>query len=84
MTTNKDGFKLTTTESGYATFNNGQIELTRFRPSMQWEFYSITQKGPSRGLPMFVRYLTDEEGARLTALVDQKLLGERMTGLFSC
>jgi len=72
MNTDND-FTLYTHESGYATFNNGQIELTRFRPGMRWELYSLTQKGTSRGLPMFARYLTAAEGDRLDSAVTEEL-----------
>jgi len=72
-TTNNEGFKLTTTAQGFASFCDGKTELTRYRPGMQWELYAVTQSGPSRGLPMFARYLTESEAARLDSAVSEEL-----------
>lgn len=78
-TTTHNGFELVhNAENGYASFRNGAVELTRFKPGWQWEFYTITQTGKSRGLPMFVRYLTEEEGARLSACLDAEVARDRL------
>lgn len=65
-------FELTTNDAGYASFRDGVIELTRWRRGSQWEFYAVTQRGASKGLPMFVRYLSLAEGAVLTAVLNEE------------
>jgi hypothetical protein len=55
--------------AGIARFTNGRIALVRFRPGWRWEFYTVLQRGPERGLEMFVRYLRPDEAERLEAVL---------------
>jgi len=76
-----DSFELIHTAHGYASFRDGKVELTRLRPGHAWEFYKVIRSGESRGLPMFVRYLTDAEGERLTKVLDSELAMRRLRGI---
>lgn len=64
-------FELTFAANGYVSFSDGDTVLVRFHPSSEWrwEYYRTLQRGPSRGLEMFQRYLTDAEGERLDRVV---------------
>ncbi|HEX5657580.1 MAG TPA: hypothetical protein VFX59_10315 [Polyangiales bacterium] len=55
--------------TGYARFTNGLVSLVRFRSGCRWEYYRVVQRGSSRGLERFVRYLRTEEASRLEQAV---------------
>jgi hypothetical protein len=47
--------------TGFARFESASHVLVRARLGAQWELYTVTLKGRSKGLEMFSRYLTPSE-----------------------
>jgi len=64
--------------TGFACFRDGRVQLLRFRYSWAWEYHWIEQRGGSRGLAIFVRYLDAAEAERIDLALHTELARRRL------
>ena len=63
-----DAYTFELLHTGYASVRSATCVFIRFRPDQPWEFYTVASTGDWKGIERFYRYLTPDEGARLSAV----------------